>query len=117
MYGNDPRSSVGSNPPILPAYEWATAGRVQRTRWLRRRHNLLALGVLVASSFFVFYYLANYHGVTEELVRDPEQEEQPLPPLYPEYHHAELALPHHDRKNPFADGRKYLWIASHTQCQ
>ncbi|GJE89657.1 O-fucosyltransferase family protein [Phanerochaete sordida] len=38
----------------------------------------------------------------------------PLPPLYPEFRKAELALPQHHVKDPFANGQKYLWIASHT---
>ncbi|EKM50148.1 uncharacterized protein PHACADRAFT_200992 [Phanerochaete carnosa HHB-10118-sp] len=39
---------------------------------------------------------------------------KPLPPLYPEFRKAELALPQHHVKDPFADGQKYLWVASHT---
>ncbi|GJE89655.1 O-fucosyltransferase family protein [Phanerochaete sordida] len=37
----------------------------------------------------------------------------PLPPLYPAFRQAELALPQH-RVDPFANGQKYLWIAGHT---
>ena len=40
-----------------------------------------------------------------------------LPPLYPEYHRAEVALPQHDLNNPFAGGRKYIWVASHAHCK
>ena len=39
---------------------------------------------------------------------------KPLPPLYPEFREAELALPQHHVENPFANGQKYLWVANHV---
>ena len=36
------------------------------------------------------------------------------PPLYERYHYAELALPQHSVPDPFADGRKYLWVNNHV---
>lgn len=37
-----------------------------------------------------------------------------LPPLYTSFRTQEAALPQHNVVDPFADGRKYLWIAGHT---
>lgn len=42
---------------------------------------------------------------------------RPLPPLYHDVRAAELALPQHFVKDPFANGQKYLWIEAHTQCE
>ncbi|KAI0348320.1 hypothetical protein BDW22DRAFT_1404258 [Trametopsis cervina] len=40
---------------------------------------------------------------------------KPLPPLYHGFRKAERRLPQHSTK-PFADGKKYLWVASHSCC-
>ena len=36
------------------------------------------------------------------------------PPLFSEYHQAEMALPQHHVKDPFANGKKYLWVENHV---
>ncbi|KAI0683422.1 hypothetical protein BC835DRAFT_1295970 [Cytidiella melzeri] len=40
---------------------------------------------------------------------------KPLPPLYHDFRNAERRLPQHVGK-PFANGKKYLWVASHSCC-
>ncbi|KAI0684039.1 hypothetical protein BC835DRAFT_1391952 [Cytidiella melzeri] len=40
---------------------------------------------------------------------------RPLPPLYHDFRKAERRLPQHQGK-PFANGEKYLWVASHSCC-
>lgn len=40
--------------------------------------------------------------------------ERNKPPLYEEYHRAELALPQHDTNNAFGNGKKYLWVNNHV---
>ena len=42
------------------------------------------------------------------------QWERNKPPLYGEYHRAELAQPHHDVVNAFSRGKKYLWVNNHV---
>ena len=37
-----------------------------------------------------------------------------LPPLYTDIREMEMALPQHHVRDPFANGQKYLWVASHT---
>lgn len=119
MYRNTPRSNGGPEYDLLPSSEWGS-GRVQgftQGRWFKRRRTLFIFAALVASSVLVFYWLVYYNDVPKGVRPDPEPEELALPPLYPEYHHAELQLAHHDRRNPFAGGRKYMWVADHTQCE
>ena len=36
------------------------------------------------------------------------------PPLFGEYHVAEMAFPQHHVADPFANGRKYLWVENHV---
>src|SRR5882757_10370931 len=39
-----------------------------------------------------------------------------LPPLFPQYHLSELALPQHNPDLPYPEGRtgKYIWLSEHT---
>ncbi|GJE88479.1 O-fucosyltransferase family protein [Phanerochaete sordida] len=49
-------------------------------------------------------------------IRVPGFHYEPLPPLYPEYHRAELALPQHDHPGrAFEGGKKHMWVADHMQ--
>ncbi|EKM56441.1 uncharacterized protein PHACADRAFT_253563 [Phanerochaete carnosa HHB-10118-sp] len=54
----------------------------------------------------------------EENVEKPKAEshwdEWPNPPLFGKYHRAELALPQHHVADPFANGKKYLWVENHV---
>lgn len=52
--------------------------------------------------------------VAEEKRKQKEFEERPKPPLFERYHQAELALPQHHVADPFANGKKYLWVENHV---
>ncbi|GJE93721.1 O-fucosyltransferase family protein [Phanerochaete sordida] len=39
---------------------------------------------------------------------------RPKPPLFGKYHQAELAMPQHHVADPFANGKKYLWVENHV---
>lgn len=86
------------------------------SRLFKRRG--IVLGVLAASSFVLVLYLL--HSSSRSTIGSAQDEKDPevLPPLYEEYHRAELALPQHDDvRNAFAGGKKYMWVADHTQCK
>ena len=95
---------------------------VRLSRFLRRRHKVLGLFALVIVVSMSGLYVvgleradAFWRGGQEPEVQ-PEPE--PLPPLYPEWHRAELALPQHDDPSrAFDGGRKYMWVSDHTQCE
>ena len=112
-------SSRSGDYDLLPTSEKRGATLYGHSRWIKRRRNLIIVLALAVSSLVVLRYLVPFpNNLGESML--PESllgEEKPLPPLYPEYHQAELALPQHDRRNPFRDGRKYMWVADHTQCQ
>lgn len=119
MFGGDQRSGGGPDYELLPTADGKSTTRVSfgPSRWLKRRRNLAAFVLLVASAALVLFYLLFYQPPPEPVAVEEEGAEQPLPPLYREYRQAELELPQHDHKNPFADGRKYLWVADHVQCE
>lgn len=50
----------------------------------------------------------------EEQRRLKELEDRPKPPLFEKWHWAELALPQHHVVDPFANGKKYLWVRDHV---
>lgn len=80
---------------------------------MRRRTAIIAIAVFV--TVLVGLSLVTFH---EDIPwTASEKLPEPLPPLYPEYHQAELALPQHDVRRPFEGGRKYMWVSDHTQCK
>jgi hypothetical protein len=50
----------------------------------------------------------------EERAAQAAWDNRPKPPLFERYHEAELALPQHYVADPFADGKKYLWVENHV---
>lgn len=119
-------ASSESQYAILPTSQDGQPGRMslsyRASRMLKRRGNGVILGVLLISFVFTAVYLVNSTRTDAEdahtsLLSNPETLAPALPPLYPEWHKEELALPqHHDVHNAFAGGRKYMWVADHTQC-
>lgn len=121
--------------------EWLTARGYTRlfertSRTSRRRKATTALVVALICSLLPVYWISSslVRGVSLSTVEIPSfadcQHDGPLaahhtsphtpgvlPPLYPAYHRAELALPQHDESDPFAGGKKYLWVANHVQCE
>ena len=61
-------------------------------------------------------------GVEQEELPEEHNESSPWdqmekPPLFERYHLAEMALPQHHVKDPFAGGKKYLWVENHVHCE
>lgn len=109
---------------LLPTSEWASAhgaAHAQPPRWrVWRRCGFTVLfsmfmGIAMSIALLVFVILSPWIWRTKVLasIFGPK----PLPPLYPEFKKAELALPQHHVKDPFAAGQKYLWVASHVSCK
>lgn len=44
----------------------------------------------------------------------PSSDDDAKPPLFGKYHQAELAMPQHHVSDPFAGGKKYLWVENHV---
>lgn len=118
MFGSRP-----SDYDLLPSSE---RGKERRTplsarasRLLKRRRVVSTLFVFVATAVLVGFYNVPYDAAQSLWRAAPEPQpqpvEEPLPPLYPEYHRAELALPQHDPSRAFEGGKKYMWVADHTQ--
>ena len=53
----------------------------------------------------------------EELNESSKWDLMEKPPLFERYHLAEMALPQHHVKDPFAGGKKYLWVENHVHCE
>lgn len=114
-------------PPIdyelLPTSEWSarysrkpSQGGVVRP-WRRCSVTVLVVLVVgVATILTCVIYLSTHPLAWQSGILARLTGPKPLPPLYPEFREAELALPQHRNPDPFANGQKYLWIASHTQC-
>ena len=106
----------GQEYDALPLSEWG-AGQpipvhIRAVRALKRRRTIAAIFGALVVIILLLLTTARYRNGEVQL-QLPFAEE--LPPLYPEYHRAELELPQHSDKNPFAGGRKYIWFASHVQ--
>lgn len=111
----------------LATSEWG-AGKpvplsVRASRILKRRRVVYGIAALVACTLLIVLATASpgrlreWRQKPEEKVEEPQQP-QVMPPLYPEYHIEELKLPQQqDTRNPFENGRKYMWVADHTQCK
>lgn len=108
---------------LLPTSEWSaqhsrkpSLGGVVRP-WRRCSVTILVVLVVgVASTLTCVIYLATHPLAWQSGILARLTGPKPLPPLYPEFREAELVLPQHRNPDPFANGQKYLWIASHTQC-
>ena len=115
-----PLPSSESRYGRLPTQDIESEGvpRSSRTSWLfkfKRKGNLRILGFVVAGFIMIAVYLVSSYGTEDINIRVSVPE--PLPPLYSEYHKEELVLPQHDVDNAFAGGKKYMWVADHTQCR
>ena len=81
---------------------------------------MVVLLAVTAGTFLLALYIVSvgaelpWHRAAQ--VKEEAPVEEVLPPLYPEFHRAELELPQHFGQRPFAEGRKYMWVADHTQC-
>jgi hypothetical protein len=115
--------SVTSQPPpprsdydALPSSERGGAKQpplfLRASRFFKRRQIIVVILTIVTSTFLLILYTSTtaQNNVSWIHPRDT------LPPLYPEYHRAELQLPQHFDKHPFSNGKKYMWVADHTQC-
>ncbi|GJE89688.1 O-fucosyltransferase family protein [Phanerochaete sordida] len=98
-----PRLPVHRRSSASPRRLRSRAGSLQQSLTLRRV--LLGAGLVAA---LVYLCVA---GVKRWKKREFERNK---PPLYEKYHHAELALPQHDTSDPFAGGKKYLWVNNHV---
>ena len=105
----------------VPSSEWGTAPPLPFTarasRVLRHRRVVAALAGLLLAGALGGAYVLSYRAPARVPWPLPESMTAPDPPLYPEFHRAELALPQHASREPFANGRKYMWVADHTQCE
>ena len=117
------RTQDSNSYDLLPTSEWtishsrtASGFSTVLRRVLPRRSTvrllLRVLVVVLAIACLVVYVVLNPWIWGSEIVArlfGPSR----LPPLYPEFREAELALPQHHVTDPFANGQKYLWVASH----
>ena len=109
MFGNDTRPKNDVEMSTLPG-----GHGLSRSLQAKKRRNLfVGLGLFI-TAVFMFAWLRQPHDVLSNI---PVLSTSTLPPLYREYHNAELALPQHDTRHPFANGRKYMWVADHAQCE
>ena len=78
-------------------------------RWSRRRLTPCSFLALVCLITLLVYVILRVKEQCRRALRwvDP-------PPLYGNYHAAELALPQHDAKTAFERGQKYLWVNNHV---
>lgn len=99
---------------LLPAFLPRTAHR-DRQRALALLRSLLATAILGCIAIFAY---SRRHPITWKsrllaYIYVPE----PRPPLYEEWREAEWYLPQHSALDPFANGKKYLWVSSHVYCE
>ena len=124
--------------------EWGVLSPRPLGRWTKRKPTKRALVFLVcifiAAVYGIRVWNARQHVLVPESSPRHEQHEQsqepnqaqdknqiheeqnePLnwdllekPPLFGRYHEAEMALPQHHVKDPFAGGKKYLWVENHV---
>ena len=78
-------------------------------RWSKNRVTPRSFFALVCIITLVVYGIIRVKEQIRRALRwlDP-------PPLYGEYHVAELALPQHDPNTAFVQGQKYLWVNNHV---
>ncbi|PSR92064.1 hypothetical protein PHLCEN_2v4780 [Hermanssonia centrifuga] len=88
--------------------------RLSLTRWTKRRRSLIVSLFALVGVISLTVYLAVHLEVGRRRFWLKIFGPADLPPLYPEFRQAELELPQHYAKDPFAGGQKYLWVASHT---
>ena len=119
MFGAFSRAPAADYDPV-PSSEWGAGKQIPFTarasRILRHRRIISTLVAVVLGAAVITVYLVSYHVPDKVPWPLPEAMKTPDPPLYPEFHRAELALPQHENREPFAHGRKYMWVADHTQC-
>lgn len=105
---------------LLPTQD-GDGGRVplsfRASRLFKRRGNTLILGFLFMSFIVTTLYLVVPSSKVDAVHNVVSGSSEALPPLYPDYHREELALPQHFVDDPFAGGKKYMWVADHTQCK
>lgn len=102
---------------LLPTSEWSTPPsiKISPIGWVKRRRRLVFACILILVSVIAIALYSRQHPQFWRRkfvlkIFGPKE----LPPLYPEWKEAEAALPQHSSREPFAGGRKYLWVASHT---
>lgn len=91
-------------------------------RWSKRRPTRRGVAVFVCLVIICTYVLRSWRGAVKVEVQEekppslePEGwENKPKPPLFGQYHQAELAFPQHHVGDPFAGGKKYLWVENHV---
>lgn len=119
-----------SGKPVL--YDYADAERglqgARPSRWARRRPTKRAVVVLLGMLLLGMYAMRWWNERNMSLEANTIQQEadkiqaekqreaddRPKPPLFERWHQAELALPQHHVVDPFANGKKYLWVGNHV---
>ncbi|PSR74432.1 hypothetical protein PHLCEN_2v9844 [Hermanssonia centrifuga] len=113
--------------------EWGMLSPRPLARWSKRRPTKRALIIIaclfIAGVYGVRVWSGPHHAVqthtTEVITHQQHQErpekhveenwdDRPKPPLFERYHVAEMALPQHHVSDPFASGRKFLWVENHV---
>lgn len=121
--------------------EWGLLSPRPLTRWTKRRPTkrvaILLVFLFVASVYGVRlwrehhpprdptrldaerYYELKQQEMAKQRVqgaqgRNKGKGREDKPPLFERYHDAELALPQHHVDDPFANGKKYLWVENHV---
>lgn len=120
-----PRSSAEYD--LLPSSERGGSGKqlplaVRASRFLRHRRVVVTLVSILVGGIVLVLYFVTFRATElpwQISKGDPPGEalSSVVIPLYPEYHRAELQLPQHANRRPFANGQKYLWVADHVQCE
>ena len=96
--------------PRLPVHRRSSVSPRRRSR-AGLGHLLTLRRVLLGAALVAALVYSCVVGVKRWKKR---QFERNKPPLYERYHHAELALPQHHPGDPFAGGKKYLWVNNHV---
>ena len=116
--------------------EWGILSPRPLNRWTKRRPTKRVIALLVVVFLAAVYsvriwnerqHLDKQRALAQQKQRplpeskdqqkgktDPNFEDKPKPPLFGEYHRAELAMPQHHVSDPFAGGKKYLWVENHV---
>lgn len=137
MFENSGRNRLGqrSKPTIYePAdSEWGLLSPRPITRWPKRRPSKRVVALLVLLFLAAIYSIRSWNEKKfveqqrelrrqaklrleeEARVREANKpKEQVKPPLFERYHLAELDLPQHKVEDPFAGGKKYMWVENHV---
>ena len=110
-----------SDRPLRRQQRYSGSPTRYAPRWRGWRRYVFKTFLVLSASIAVITLLLRYSPYTPWILRTKSVAlifaPKPLPPLYEEFIEAEMAMPQHHVKDPFANGQKYFWVASHTQCE